>query len=255
MLQAELYEMSKLQQRLCASLKNVPDGSLHVMKKKEKKEYYLYDSSKKRKYISKKEKELIIKLAQKEYDAKLIALVNKRIKAGYKLAEAYDIPLDAAYDAINKTKQELIIPYKLSDQEYIKKWYEDNPGRANTYPISTNLYSNRGEHLRSKSEKIIADFLDKYDIPYVYEPKILFANGQAVYPDFLILNVQLRKSFIYEHFGLMSDSRYAEKTNEKINQYMLNNYMLGINFLFTMESQTEPLNTKIIEKIIENYLI
>lgn len=251
----ELQELQELKKKLEVSLAEAPAGSLHVLQKQGKApQYYSYESRNKRKYISKKNMNLACGLAQKEYDQKLLIQVNDRIQYLLNLEKTYQTPLVAAYEEMSDTKKVLMNPYELSDEDFVKQWYNDHPGCMNTYPICTNFYSNAGIHVRSKSEKILADLFEKNGVPYIYEPCIKLKSGIVVYPDFLLLNQRLRKQYIYEHFGIMSDAQYADKTIEKLSLYQRNNYYLGINFLFDMESQNVPLDIRYIKELIEAYL-
>lgn len=250
MLQSEINGLSELRNRLNTALENVPEGTLHVLQKPNRKaEFYLYEGQGRRKYIQRKDISKAAMLAQKEYNVKLLHEVEARLNAGKVLAEAYEKPLVDVYESMNEAKRQLITSYELSDEDYIKRWYEEHPGSMNSYPNTTDLYSNKNEHMRSKTEKIIADFLGKEGIPYVYEPRIILKNSRSMYPDFLVLNVRLRKTIIFEHFGLMSDADYAERACEKMNQLILNGYMPGVDFLFTTESENEALNLKVLEKL------
>ncbi|SFH72967.1 hypothetical protein SAMN04487830_106120 [Pseudobutyrivibrio sp. OR37] len=62
--------------------------------------------------------------------------------------------------------------------------------------------------VRSKSEKIIADALEKYNVPYQYEP-MLELGYNTIYPDFVVLNLRTRKTVYWEHLGLVSDIEYS----------------------------------------------
>lgn len=254
-LSGELKKLENLQRKLKNSLHTAPIGTLHILQKNGKSpQYYLYEGREKRKYISKKNIEFARGLAQKEYEQKLLNQVEERIQCIQNMIKTYQVPLVSIYQEMPETKKTLITPYELSDKEFVKQWYSDHPGCMNIYPISTNYYSNQGIQVRSKSEKIIADMFEKYKVPYVYEPSIHLKSGSIVYPDFLVLNRRLRKQFIYEHFGIMSDPQYSDRTIEKISIYQQNGYFPGDNFLFSMESQNKPLDTRCIEKMIENYL-
>lgn len=52
--------------------------------------------------------------------------------------------------------------------------------------------------MRSKSEVIIADLLNKEGIPYRYEFPLYLKEFNTVYPDFTILNVRKRKEIYWE---------------------------------------------------------
>lgn len=254
-LSQELLELQNLEQNLEAALLAAPEGTLHVLQKQGKcPQYYKYEGREQRKYISKNNIEIAARLAQKEYDQKLRDQVKRRIQTGLQLAEEYQLPLANVYTETPDVKRKLIRPFELSDEDFVKMWYRDFPGGMNSYPNNSDIYSNNGIHLRSKSERIIANMFEENDVPYIYEPALVLHAGKIVYPDFLVLNRRLRKSYVYEHFGTMSDPGYADRTIEKISLYQKNNYFMGINFLFSMESMNRQLDTRSVEKLIWRYL-
>ena len=115
---------------------------------------------------------------------------------------------------LHPSRRKLIDPLVLSDEEYVNRWigmpYEKKPFEEGLAMI----YTNRGERVRSKSEKIIADQLLKEGIPYRYECPIQL--GQTIiYPDFTVLNKKTHKEFYLEHFGMMDDQNYCNKLKQK----------------------------------------
>ena len=54
------------------------------------------------------------------------------------------------------------------------------------------LITEKGEYVRSKSEKIIADTLTKNNINYVYELPLRLKGYGTVKPDFTVLNKRTR---------------------------------------------------------------
>jgi len=72
----------------------------------------------------------------------------------------------------------------------------------------------KGEMVRSRSEKQIADFLFRYNIHYEYEPTLQLGNT-LVKPDFY-----LPEQDIYvEYWGLVSKADYAARMQWKLNLY------------------------------------
>lgn len=102
----------------------------------------------------------------------------------------------------------------------------------------------KGERVRSKSEKIIADKLYMMGIPYRYEYPLVLNNGVIVYPDFTILRMPRRQEVYLEHFGMMDDMNYVDTTLFKINSYEKNDIYLGVNLFITYETSRQPFNTK-----------
>lgn len=116
-------------------------------------------------------------------------------------------------------------------------------------------YYYKDERVRSKSEILIANALTKHNIPYRYEAPIYLNGYGTVYPDFTILNIRLRKELFWEHLGMMDDASYVEKALEKIDTYQKNNIFPGEKLILTHESAYRPLNTRIIDRMIECYCI
>ena len=72
--------------------------------------------------------------------------------------------------------------------------------------------------------------------------------------DFLLLNVKQRKTYIYEHFGLMDHPEYAKNAFEKLNLYSEHGYWYGDTLLFSFETSINPLNTKYVEKMLCHFM-
>ncbi|MBO4457678.1 MAG: hypothetical protein J5802_08160 [Butyrivibrio sp.] len=142
-----------------------------------------------------------------------------------------------------------------SDEEYIKTWRESHPGGLNPFPEEGKYLTIRGEKVRSKSEKILADYFEKLGIPYSYEPQVKLKDGRTFYPDFVLLNVRTRRTIYWEHFGLISDFEYAKNAFIKLGLFEKAGLEIGKDILFSMEDARQPLNLKQIEnKIRANIL-
>lgn len=120
---------------------------------------------------------------------------------------------------------------------------------------STDFFTSKGERVRSKSEIVIADALARKGIPYRYEYPLVLSDGGAVRPDFYCLNKRTRKEKVWEHLGMMSDYDYSNKNVKKIDKYEMNGYFPGDNLIVTMETDKCFLNTRLVDQIIDKYLI
>ena len=92
-------------------------------------------------------------------------------------------------------------------------------------------------------------------IPYKYERPLVLRTIGKVHPDFTVLNVRTREEFVWEHFGMMDDPGYCERNLGKIVAYEKDGFFPGKNFIMTFETKEHPLNTKIIDKLVENFLV
>lgn len=220
------------------------------------KQYYFYDPARhKKRYAKVSELQQIIESAQKEYDTKAFEKIRKLKDTLQKFLKKYDIEeIEKIYDNYCKTKQEIISPLILPKESFIKEWREKHPGNQNTYPTEILYQTALGENVRSKSEKIIADLFSQYHVPYQFEPELILDNGHRACPDFVVLNVRSRKAFYWEHLGMISNSEYAIKSLKKLSLYEQNGLYVGKKLIVSMESETMPLDVKIIEKKIRTYL-
>ena len=139
--------------------------------------------------------------------------------------------------------------------DVIQKWLSI-PYQGKSFDDHTpELYTTKGERVRSKSEIIIADSLMRADVPYRYECPLVLKGYGKVYPDFTVLNVKLRKELYWEHLGMMDDSEYVEHALQKIATYEQNGIFPGDNLILTYETKQNPVNQKIITLMIQRYLL
>ncbi|SFN61856.1 hypothetical protein SAMN04487831_102175 [Pseudobutyrivibrio sp. UC1225] len=258
-LEAQLKEIESLitlNNKNLARLKNLPEFGVKASTVRGCHQYYLIDKDTgKRKYAGKEKLKLVKKLIQRDYavatDKKLVDLRNRldRFISNYDICE-----VEALYEKLPDARKSMVIPVIEPDDCFIKRWYEAHPGQQNTYHEDGIYQTNRGDMVRSKSEKIIADTLEKYKIPYQYEP-MLELGYNTVYPDFVALNVRTRKTLYWEHLGIVSDIEYATKNFKKIQNYEKHGYLLGKNLITTMESEDIPIDVKLVERKIKEFLL
>lgn len=257
--QAKLEELNLLLKQIQAEQNGLPEGKLSYSSWKNTAQYYyISPSDKKRKYLSKTKKDglsLITKLAQKDYNSRFMKTIKKQISAlnnfleNYKPAESKQVFLK-----LNKKQKPFVTNYTLSQEEYTNRWlstpYEPKPFKTDT----PKHFTTQGLQVRSKSEVLIAEFLYKNKIPFKYEQPLILNGTEIIHPDFTCLNPRTRKEYIWEHLGMMDNTDYLNKTLTRLELYNQNGYFQGKNLLTTMESPQHPLNAKIINRIIKEYL-
>ncbi len=127
------------------------------------------------------------------------------------------------------------------------------------YPVPTNLDSGQngeirydwetdrrymthaGYRVRSKAEKIIADFLTHSGIRFLYEP-VLSVAGARMRPDFFLTDYALP----YEPFGLNTES-YLRAAELKVRRY----YQAGVPFIYTTFHDEPDLEDVIVDRLAE----
>ncbi len=256
-LEAQLLEIQELLKKTNRNLpryKDLPNSHIYISNSNGSPQYYLKNESEPRKYIRKKDIKNITRFAQRDYEQSM----NQKLKVlERKLSvflEAYIPDVVNEYDSYSDAKKAIIKPLIMTDGQFIEKWKSEHPGMQNSFPREGMYQTNRGEMVRSKSEKIIADALDKYNVPYQYEP-LLELGYNTVYPDFVVLNVRIRKTLFWEHLGLLSDADYAVKNFSKIQLYEKHGYLHGRDLITTMEAEEIPLEIQLVEHKIKEFLL
>ena len=254
--QARLMFLEKLEKEKEKALKAAPEGSLRGSLCHGKVQYYCYKEGMKKngQYIPAAQRELAQKLAQKEYDEKVLQAASAEKKAIQKyLASCPDICAESIYLQISKAKKNLIRPIRDPDEVFVKKWSEKEYQGKGISESSMTFQTDRGETVRSKTELIIANLLNKENIPYRYEYPIQLQGMGTVYPDFTILNIHRRKEIIWEHFGMMDDPEYAEKAVRKLAAYQKSGFFPGENLIATWETRLFPIDIRSIQQLVQKY--
>ena len=252
-----LDEMIKKTARRLEGTNGIPDGTIKINKHNKTYQYYLKTPDTSRhKYVHVNEKPLIQKIVQKQYDEKMLGWMNNARKNLNRCAgslEALDI-LDI-YNSMGNGRKELTVPVAMTNEMYTDFWmkkYEDCKNQKyGTGPFQTI----RGEFVRSKSEKILADTFNSLNIPYQYEPEIKLKNDMVFHPDFVLLNIKQRRTILWEHLGMISDADYAIKSLSKIRIYESNDILLGRDLIITAESAEKPISTQEIEAKLKAFVL
>ena len=109
--------------------------------------------------------------------------------------------------------------------------------------------------MRSKTEVLISDILTDLQIPYLYEKPIFLSTWGWVFPDFLALNVRLRKVRYWEHYGKMDDPGYCERNLNKLLAYEKDGIFPGTNLIITHETSKNPVDTRLLVEVAKHYLL
>ena len=203
-------------------------------------------------YLPLSEKDRAINIVKGEYYNKLKESLEDNLKF-YEKSIKYlnDKKLINVYKGLGKGKQMLVDPIEPSDESYRLLWEQCEYNGKSFDDNSVEIYTERGERVRSKSEKIIADKLYKENIAYRYEYPLTIQKYGLIYPDFTILDEKKRRNIILEHFGMMDNSEYANKAIAKLQTYAREGYILGDNLFITMETSEKPLDSRVLDGIIK----
>lgn len=247
-------EFEELYEKINRIKKTYKKESLTI--RKGKYYYHVYKKNNKKviDYIPKSNIELAKDLAQQSYKRKLEKYVSEILPLIRKINKIYDdYKVDEFFDDLSEERKKLVTPIEPTWNQIVEKWSKQKYP-TNTYKSNTMIYTKKGDIVKSKSERLIADILYEKNIPYRYEVQLRFENGLTMYPDFMMITRDKRKLYL-EHFGRMDDPEYVNDTIDKMNKYNEQGFIVGKNIIYTFESNNNPLNQSMIYSIVEEYLI
>ena len=201
---AELNAMLEIKLR---SIKNAPEGSVRITQSHNSVQYYHITNKGDNTgtYIPVEHRELAVQLAQKDYDKKVTESAAKEIKFLSKILKdctqffKKNTLAEKLFQNLLKNRRALVEPVKLPDEEYAARWQAINYKKDFT-PENKNFRTIKDEVVRSKSEILIADTLNRMNIPYHYEfpIKLITEDGtkRTFHPDFLCLNRQIGRAHV-----------------------------------------------------------
>ena len=197
-------------------LKSVPKGNLRISKDKNKVRYYHCVEDNEGTYISK---------------------------------------IDSELPKLHTQRQLLVTPVEPIWEKELAKWYDSEYHGKEFYEGTAEIVTEKGERVRSKSEKILADYFYRNNILYQYEKPLYLKGYGTVYPDFTFLSKKTRKEIYWEHEGMMDKPEYAKSAVKKIESYQRNGIHLGERLILTFETELTVLNSQIVEELVEKYLV
>lgn len=233
-------------------------GSLQVSNKNGNHQFYHCfrdDNHTVRNYLSKDKMYIAKNLTMKKYVKDLEKAINKRLKILDTLKQLYrSETIDDVYYGLGEVRQALIKPISPTYETLLENWLSTPYTGLHFKNEDSMFVTKKGERVRSKSEKILADTFFDMRIPYKYECPVEFSDGSVFYPDFTFLHPKTRQEIYWEHMGMMDDKKYAEKAMLKIQKYEFNGISQRDRLIITQETKDIPLNIKFIKLMIKNYL-
>ncbi|SEQ00257.1 hypothetical protein SAMN02910289_01058 [Lachnospiraceae bacterium RM5] len=248
-------ELSCILKKLEDSLRNIPDGELHLGKSNGVVQYF-YCKDGKTIYLPKKEIELVKRLAQKPYDKRVLKHVKKRLSQINRILSDYENnEIENFYLSEHPERRKLINPVEPTFQQKLELWlsepYESKPFRSDTPVIKTNS----GMRVRSKTEKIMADYFDLKGVKYKYECPLELKPYGVIYPDFTFISPRTGRELYWEHEGMMDNPDYARTAVMKIELYEKNGICPGENLILTFETANSVIDMELVKQFTKKYLV
>ena len=212
----EQKELEMICSKVENELKSVPEGNLRISKDKNKVRYYHCVEDNEGTYISK---------------------------------------IDSELPKLHTKRQLLVTPIEPIWEKELARWYDSEYHGKEFYEGTAEIVTEKGERVRSKSEKILADYFYRNNILYQYEKPLYLKGYGTIYPDFTFLSKKTRKEIYWEHEGMMDKPEYAKSAVKKIESYQRNGIHLGERLILTFETELTVLNSQIVEELVERYLV
>lgn len=252
----EQHRLEKIIETTKSRLSQAPEGTLRLSKCQNHIQYYHSTGKTKRgTYIAVGNEELPRKLAQKSYDEKILRLAEKRVSQIKSIAKDFeDDEIERIYLNEHIVRQKLIQPVEPTWEQMMDEW-KSKEYKGKEFEEGTSIIlTEKGERVRSKSEKIMADYFFRNGIEYKYECPLYLKGMGMVYPDFTFFSSKHRKEIYWEHNGRMDDPAYAKKAIRKIQTYENNQIFPGERLILTYETEQNVLSTAKIEQMVKKYL-
>lgn len=261
MLKEEEERLQKIQSAVRLRLSTAPEGTLRISSTGKYPQFMLctdenQQTKRQGKYIKKCEEDTIKALAQKAYDKRLERIVTRRLNQLKALCREYkDNEIEEIYDSYCDVRKQLVVPAEPSWEQRVAEW-KRNPYVGKGFANGTvEIYTKKGERVRSKTEKILADTFLQMGIEYKYECPLNLKDYGTVFPDFTILSKKTGKEIYWEHDGKMDDPDYADSAIRKIDSYIKNGIFPGDRLIITYETSKFILNDDTIKALIYKFLI
>lgn len=247
-----LYEKEKTRRAFYRrELRQLPEGKL-VIRRQESGRFYFYEKRDGSERGITRQREHAGWLARKMFLQQCLDSVEQECRVlANALKQLKRQNLQSRKNS-RKTYQRLPLAFPEKRYRYSRRalaWmeapYEKNP----FHPEQLIYRTKSGIMVRSKSERMIADFLTEHGIPFRYEAKLVI-DGRTYYPDFMIL-CEDGTLLLWEHFGLMDQDEYFKHACQKIKAYRKKGYMQHTNLICTWEE--DLLQAEQLEEILMRF--
>lgn len=252
-------EMVAYRDNMRLELRDLPEGVLYVEQRKGR---YYYSQripkggnhKKEHRHGITDDTDTIFALVRKRYLLSALPIIEQNIEE----MEAFVGNLRPA-DEPSVMKKYLAKYPQLADGIYFnrqdhKKWADSFEGLKGFYEEDLRSVSAKGKKMRSVGELYISSCLDKLDIPYRYEAPVNHPDLSYV-PDFTIIRPRDDKLFYWEHFGKFDSDSYINDNVNKVSNYIRYGIVPWDNLIMTYNFQDGGLNAKLIDAMVDVWLV
>ncbi len=234
-------------------LLRLPEGKLCMRPGRKNGQVYYYRTlDGKRKSLT-DDMEMARLLARKRFIGASLPEIEKNINGLKHLLRSYaDVSEQSIISTLPLEYAWLMDDTEAAWNERKRRWMAE-PFDQSTYKTWEKEHvTAKGLRVRSKSEVIIAERLDYYEILYHYE-QILYIRQYDFAPDFTILT---RKGPVWwEHCGKVNDPAYIRKHNWKLSMYEKAGIVPWKNLIVTYDDENGNFDSRIVEAEITNKIL
>lgn len=256
LIETELQRQMQYLRQSERMLQKSPKGFLRMGKQKRNTAYYqVISHGEKRveKNISDKP-QIVHQLLEKQIQKNVYKAAERNVKSLKALKMNYcDISRKSIVGSLSKSYRNAYHSYCKEELLERQKNVDCGCPYESQYRIHETL---SGIMVRSKSEVIIANILTRYGVPFMYEAPLEFSDGSGkiYYPDFTILLPMGKKKF-WEHFGILNDFTYCDRTAKKLYTYQMNGILIGRDLIISQDDYRGNCNSAWIDEIVRTQLL
>lgn len=234
-------------------IKQYPQGKLICSRNENRFKWYISDG-KTHTYIPRKDRAFAEELAAKNYLSQCLQELTQEKAAIDSYLKKHDSINTRSEQMLTEHAgyKELLSPYFQPASEELTKWMQEPFEKNPNYPEQLTVKTASGHLVRSKSEALIDTMLYMKKIPFRYECALKFGST-TLYPDFTIRHPTNGNTLYWEHLGLMDDPSYFKNAYSKLQFYTSNGIVPSIQLIITCETKESPLDTQLVELLIEHY--
>ena len=251
--------MKRQRDLLTAELDELPEGMLFI---ESKNGTYYYSQripkggnhKKEHRFSINNDNDMIFSLTRKKYISVALPALEKNISKIETLADKLVLTDEESVmrEFISKYPQLANGIYRADDD--LNEWQRDFTPIEGYFEEDLKSVTGKGMKTRSVGELYIASCLDKLGIPYRYEAPLGIPDLSYL-PDFTIIRPRDRKLFYWEHFGLTDSDEYIKNALAKGRDYIQYGIVPWDNLIMTYNFADGGLNAKLIDSMIDAWLL
>ena len=144
------------------ALRNIPKGRLRVSGGTRNLYYYTDEQKETSRYLGQQELEKARKLAQRDYDQKILRLSQKELEVLDTLSRRLErLSGENVYDTLPPARRRLVTPVEIPDEDFVRCWESEEPEKKSLSEDLPEYYTDRGERVRFAATMKKPYFFDK----------------------------------------------------------------------------------------------